>query len=923
MTVHRIAPCVLALLAVAAPLPPHLSAPLVAQSGTAAVDIPYERHVLSNGLTLLIHEDHKAPIAAVNVWYHVGSKNERPGRTGFAHLFEHLMFNGSENYNNEYFLPIQQAGATDVNGTTNEDRTNYFQNVPTNALDLVLWLESDRMGHLLGAVDQARLDEQRGVVQNEKRQGENEPYGRVWEFLNPRLYPANHPYSWSVIGSMEDLGAARLEDVKEWFQAYYGAANAVVVVAGDVKPAEVKEKVERYFGDIPPGPPVTRQEAWIAKRTGSQRGVMQDRVPQARLYKVWNIPQWDSADGDHLTLLAHVLSTGKSSRLYKRLVYDEQIATAVSAYTDLREIGGLFVIEATARPGADLAPIEKAIDQELARLLAAGPTAAELRRVQTQARAGFVRGVERIGGFGGKSDVLAQGAVFADDPQFYKTRLRRIASATAAQVRAAGSRWLSDGVYTLEVLPFPELRTATAGADRSKPPATGSAVEAGFPELQRDTLSNGLKVVLARRTAIPQVQFDLLLDAGYAADQFGVPGTASLAMTMLDEGTRTRGSIQISDELAALGANLGAGSSLDVSAVSLEALRDRLDASLALYADVILNPSFPRADFERLKRQRLAQIAREKAEPVGMALRVLPRLLYGASHAYANPWTGSGTEASTAKITREDLVRFHRTWFKPNHATLVVVGATTMEEIRPRLERLFAGWKRGEVPVKNIGRVEPPARPTVYLMDRPEAIQSLILVGSLAPPKANPNEPSIEAMNAVLGGTFTSRVNMNLREDKHWSYGSFTFFRDARGQRPFVVYAPVQTDKTKEALVEIGKELRGIVGERPATAEELATAVASLTLTLPGAWETMGAVAATMSDIVTYGLDDRYYDTYADRVRAQSIQSVTAAAREAIQPDRLVWVVVGDRTKIEASVRELNLGEIRLIDSDGNPVGGV
>ncbi|HEU5040872.1 MAG TPA: pitrilysin family protein [Gemmatimonadales bacterium] len=909
----------LAVLAVAAPIAP-CPAPLAAQS--APIEIPYERHELPNGLTLLIHEDHKAPIVAVNVWYHVGSKNERPGRTGFAHLFEHLMFNGSEHYNQDYFYALQQAGATDVNGTTNEDRTNYFQNVPVNALDQALWLESDRMGHLLGAVTQARLDEQRGVVQNEKREGENEPYGRVWEFLNPRLYPANHPYSWSVIGSMEDLDAAKLEDVKEWFQTYYGPANATLVVAGDVKPDEVKAKVERYFGDIPSGPPVTRQEAWIAKRTGSQRGIMQDRVPQARIYKVWNIPQWDSPESDHLTLLAQVLSTGKSSRLFKRLVYDEQTATAVTAYTDLREIGGLFVIQATVKPGGDVATVERAIDQELARLLAAGPTVAELQRVKTLARAGFVRGVERIGGFGGKSDVLAQGAIFADDPDFYQARQRRIAAATPAQVRAAGSRWLSDGVYTLEVVPFPDYRTAAAGADRAALPKLGPPVEAGFPAIERDTLSNGLKILLARRTAIPQVQLDLLLDAGYAADQFGVPGTASLAMAMLDEGTRTRSAIQISDQLAGLGAGLGAGSSLDVSAVSLEALREHLDASLALYADVILNPSFPQADFERLKRQRIAQIRREKSEPVGMALRVLPRLLYGEGHAYANPWTGSGTEASTERITREDLVRFHRTWFKPDHATMIVVGATTMDEIRPKLERLFAGWRPGEVPRKNIAPVESPARPVVYLMDRPEAVQTLILAGDLAPPKANPNEPSIETMNTVLGGTFTSRVNMNLREEKHWSYGAYTFFRDARGQRPFVVYAPVQTDKTAESLTELGKELQGIVGGRPATAEELERAVASLTLTLPGAWETMDAVSATMSDIVAYGLDDRYYDTYAERVRSQTVDSVTAAARAAIQPERLVWVVVGDRSKIEAPIRALNLGEIRLIDADGNPLGG-
>jgi zinc protease len=898
-------------------------ATLIAAPRAAAqtpVTIPYERFTLPNGLTLLVHEDHKAPIVAVNVWYHVGSKNEHPGRTGFAHLFEHLMFNGSEHWDKEFQGPLERVGATDLNGTTNEDRTNYFENVPTSALDLALWLESDRMGHLTGAISQAKLDEQRGVVQNEKREGENAPYGKVWDFLTPKLYPANHPYSWTTIGSMEDLDAAKLDDVKQWFQTYYGAANAVVVVAGDIDGRTAKEKVERYFGDIPSGPPVARQEVWIAKRSGSQRGLMQDRVPQTRLYKVWNVPQWGSADGDYLTLAASALSTGKSSRLYKRLVYDEQSATDVDASLDLREIGGLFTIEAGVRPGVDAAKVEQAIDEELARFLAGGPTAAELARAKSLARAGFIRGVERIGGFGGKSDVLAKGEVFAGRPDFYTVQQRRIAQATAAQVKRSAARWLSDGVYTLEVQPFPDYTIAPKGADRSKLPAPGTPPEAEFPSLERDTLSNGLKLVLAERRSIPQVMFDLVLDAGYAADQFAQPGSASLAMSMLDEGTATRSALQISDRVAELGAELGASSRLDVSSVSLSALAERLDPSLELYADVVLHPAFRQADFERLKRQRLVQIQREKADPVGMALRIFPRLIYGEGHAYANPWTGSGTEQSVQKITRQDLVKFHQTWFKPNHATLVVVGATTLAQIKPKLERLFAGWRPGKVPEKNIAPVAPQPKPEVYLLDRPGALQTVLIAGNVAPAKANPDEPAIETMNAVLGSDFGSRLTMNLREDKHWSYGAFSFIRDARGPRPFIAYAPVQTDKTREAIIELQQELRGIVGARPVEPDELARAKASLTLTLPGSWETMAAVAGSIEEIVAFGLNDRYFDTYAEKVRAETPASVTAAAREAVLPGHLVWVIVGDRAKIEPAVRELGLGEIHLVDADGNAV---
>ncbi len=891
--------------------------PAVAQE--AKVDIPYQEIVLGNGLTLLVHEDHKAPVVAVNLWYHVGSKNEKRGKTGFAHLFEHLMFNGSENFNTDYFKVLEKLGATDLNGTTNNDRTNYFQNVPSSALDTVLWMESDRMGHLLGAIDQARLDEQRGVVQNEKRQYENEPYGLVENLITESTYPAGHPYSWTVIGSMEDLNAASLNDVREWFRTYYGPSNATIVIAGDIDAATAKAKVEKYFGSIPPGPPIAKHQVWIAKERGEHRQVLQDRVPQSRIYKVWNIPQAFSPEAHLLDLAAEVLATGKTSRLYKRLVYGDQIATDVSVYTDLREIGSQFVIVATARPGVALSKVESAIDEEMAKFLAAGPTEAELQRVKTLYMAGFLRGIERIGGFGGKSDLLAQGQVYAGDPEAYKAELKAKQSATPAQVKAAATEWLADGSFVLEILPFPEYKAAGADVDRKHVPEAATAPEPRLPDLQRATLSNGLKVILAERRETPTLEFRLLLDAGYASDQFANPGTARLAMAMLDEGTTSRTTLEISEQLDRLGARLGAGSDLDTSTVSLSALKNNLDASLALYADVILNPSFPEREFERLRNEQLAGIEREKVQPITMGLRVVPAVLYGKGHAYANPLTGSGTEASVRAIGRDALVKFHQTWFKPNNATLVVVGDTTLAELRPKLEALFSGWKQVVTPKKNVATADQ-AAPAVYLIDKPGAIQSFVFAGNIAPPKSNPDEIAIEALNTILGGAFVSRINMNLREDKHWSYGAGSFVFGARGQRPFLAYAPVQTDKTSDSMTEMNRELRDILRIRPVTAEEIATTKDNMTLSLPGSLETKQAVADALGELVRYGLPDDYYRTFPGKVRALDSRALATAAERLIHPDHLVWVVVGDLSKIENGVRALQFGELRRVDADGQLV---
>jgi zinc protease len=891
-----------------------------ASAQTSGIDIPYERFTLDNGLTVIVHEDHKTPVVAVNVWYHVGSKNEKPGKTGFAHLFEHLMFNGSENFDNDYFQVVERLGATNLNGTTNEDRTNYFQDVPTSALDTVLWMESDRMGHLLGAVGQAKLDEQRGVVQNEKRQGENQPYGKADELIVAATFPAGHPYSWSVIGSMEDLDAASLDDVREWFQTYYGPSNAVVVLSGDIDVPTAREKVQKYFGAIPPGPPVARHSAWVAKREGSHRQVLEDRVPQARVEKIWNMPPAFTEDQVLLDLVSDILGSGRTSRFYKRLVQSDQLATSAQAFIDSREIGGLFYIQGTARPGVELAAVERALDEELAWFLRDGPSAEEVERIRTRYFANFVRGVERVGGFGGKADVLARGEVFAGDPGAYKKTLEIVKNMTADSLKESARRWLSDGDYILETHPFPALKPTGSDADRGKVPEPGPAPSFRLPDFQRLTLSNGLKVVLAERHEIPVVNFSLVVDSGYASDKFAVPGTARLAMEMFQEGTRNRTNDEIAEELDGLGAQLTAGASLDAATVTLSALKEKLEPSLEIYADVILNTAFPEAEFQRLKTQMLAAIQREKAQPNQMALRVLPAILFGKDHAYGNPFTGSGTEASVRSITRDRLAAFHETWFRPNNATLIIVGDTSLREIQPAIERLFGEWLRREVPRKDIAAVPHPERSVVYLIDRPGAIQSTILAGDVAPPRTDPNHIANETMNEILGGSFVSRINMNLREDKHWSYGASTVLVRTAAQQLFLTVAPVQTDKTKESMAEVDKELRGILRDKPPARQELDTAKDQQTLSLPGSRETARAVLNTIAEIERFRLPDDYYETYPSRVRDLTLQDISAAAERVIHPNQLVWVVVGDRSQVEAGVRELNFGEVRVIDADGNPV---
>jgi len=878
-------------------------------------EIKYESFKLDNGLTVIVHEDKKVPMVAVNVWYHVGSKNEKLGKTGFAHLFEHLMFNGTENYNNEYFEPFEKIGSTDQNGTTNSDRTNYFQNVPTNALDLALWMESDRMGHLLGVVDQEKLDEQRGVVQNEKRQGENQPYGKAFTRISESAFPKGHPYSWSTIGSMDDLDAASLEDVQDWFKTYYGPNNAVLALAGDIDLETAKLKVAKYFGDIPSGPPLIKPEKWIAKRSEEKREVMFDDVPQARIYKIWNVPERDTEAAAHFDLASSVLVGGKNSPLYKELVYEKQIATSVSSFYYDREIAGMFFIVADVVAGVDPADVESAMDDVMATFIKRGPNPKLLKAEKTKILAGFIRGIQRIGGFGGKSDLLATCQTYTGDPGCYQKNAAYLDAVTPSKMKATFAEWIDDTPYVLTILPTDKYTVGETDLDRSSGvPYPTQKVEFQFPKLQTATLSNGAKVVLAQREGVPLVEMNFQFNFGYAQENNDELGYTNFMMGMLNEGTKKYSSLEFDEVLDSLGSNLGFGSGLDTSVASLSSLKANLSQTLDLAKEALINPTFPEKEIERIKKETLAGIIQEENRPASIAYRNIGKLLYGEEHPYGKPLTGSGISETISSITRANIMDVHNRAINSAHLTFAVAGDIEMKELVDLLESKFGDWSaNSDLSLKTLTTVELPDNRTVYLIDKPNAQQSYIVAGQLLPPSATDEEIEIDYMNYAIGGSFTARLNMNLREDKSWSYGVRTRLGDAKGQRAMLVTAPVQTDKTSESMAEIVKEYADYLSTKPITQDELAKGKASKTLRLPGQFETLGALKGGVSGIVTYDRDLDYLDQLPALLDEPSLNQVQAKAQKYIKPNQWTWLIVGDLSKIEEPIRALNLGEVKVI----------
>ncbi|MFC7500335.1 M16 family metallopeptidase [Enterovirga sp. GCM10030262] len=905
------------------------------------VDIPYEGFTLDNGLKVIVHEDRKAPIVAVSIWYNVGSKDEPPGKTGFAHLFEHLMFNGSENAPGEFFEPLQKIGATDVNGTTWFDRTNYFETVPRAALETVLFLESDRMGHLLGAVTKENLDNQRGVVQNEKRQGDNQPYGLVEYAQLDALFPDGHPYRHSTIGSMADLDSASLDDVKQWFRDNYGPNNAVLVLAGDIDAAEARPLVEKYFGDIPRGPVNEPAQAAVPTLDAPVTEVMKDRVATTRLYRDWVVPGLLDPESVPLDVAAAVLGGLASSRLDNELVRQDQTAVSVSANLQRFHRLSMFEVQVDVKPGADADQVARRLDAIIAEFIRTGPTEDEVRRVAVSEVAGRIKGLEQVGGFGGKAVALAEGALYAGDADFYKDQLLLYSQVTPESVRAAMQKWLTRPVYALRVVPgerdaYEEAKASQGGSahgpryyrtpaagekplapmprgfaqvDRSELPEVGPIADLDFPEVERATLSNGIGVAFARRTAVPVVLVSMQFDAGYAADPDNRQGLQSLMAGLMDEGTTSMDSRELAEARERLGAGISVAPSLDRTTATLSALRPNLGASLDLMADIVKNPAFQPSEIERLRAQQLAGISSELTEPMGIALRTLPPLLYGERHPYGTPLTGSGTADDVAAITRDDIVAAHRSWIRPDNAEIFVVGDTTLAEIMPMLEARFGEWTPPAVAkgAKSFAGPIAPAQPRIVLIDRPQSPQSLILAGTVMPVAGTDELATLLAANDVLGGQFLSRLNMEIRENKGWGYGAYGIVNRVEHEVPYIVYAPVQTDQTGPSIAALREQMNAFLATRGTTQEELGRTISGNIRELPGSYETSGAVLGAMQGNALYDRPDDYQDTLASRYRSMTAADLDRAARAAIDPANLVWVVVGDAAKVRPQLEALGL----------------
>lgn len=918
-----------ALLALAGALSlPAWSAPAAPPAGAVSTEagrlaIRHEKVTLANGFEVILVEDHRLPLVAFNLWVHAGPRNEAKGQTGFAHLFEHLMFAGSRHVpRGEYDKYVDAAGGTDANGSTNFDRTNYFFTLPSNQLEKGLWLKADMLGWMIDEVDSVALANQQDVVRNERRQTtENQPYGIVEEAKYHALYPEGHPYRAAVIGSHADIQSIQLQDVKAFARTYYRPNNATLVLAGDFDPVQAKALVQKYFGTLKAGPKPPEVKVAMPEITKERRLVVRDRIELSRLNLAWHTPAMYQAGDAELDVAAHVLGGGKASRLYGLLVRDKQLAQSVHVGQDSQSLSSVFDIEVVARPGASLDEIETLVDAELARLAAEPPTAAEIAQARAVIETQVLQRMEKVTSL---ADLVNHYNQMAGDPGYLGQDLARYAALSPAAVSAAVAHWLGknrrvalqalpgEQVLAPEV-PTPPMPTKAAKGEReamnaaepwrNKPPAAGKAKPLALPAAQSFTLANGLTVIHSPKPGLPLVSASLVLRAGQAVNPADKPGLAGFVAAMLPEGSTTRSAQQIAESLAALGATLTAQGGAEDARLDFSGRKAAARDGLALLADVALNPAFAAPDIERVKAQRLAALAQQREQADLLASVVGNRAVYGEGHPLAA--NALGTEASLQAVDAAALRGFWQAHYRPERAALVVAGDLTEAELRALVEPLFGAWQgHGAAPVV---APLPPARPIAartVLVDKPGAPQTALAVVAPGPTAAVPDVASLKVMNAALGGLFTSRINNQLREVKGYTYGIYSGYTLGRERGQFGIRGSVRTDVTGAALVDMWKEIAGMRA-KPMGAAELNRVRNAQLLSLPGLFDTNGAVVGGYAGNWSTGQPLSAITELPAKYAAVTSASALKAAQQHLDPARLIVIAVGDQAKVQPQLEAL------------------
>lgn len=878
------------------------------------LDIQYERFTLDNGLTVLVHSDHSVPTVFVGMWYGVGSKDEPEGKSGFAHLFEHLMFQSSENRDGEYLTPFTDAGAVGMNGTTSEDRTNYFATIPTGALDMALWMESDRMANFLGAVTQDVLDEQRSVVENEKRQAETKPYGQSYNRVRSGIYPVDHPYRHVPIGSMEDLNAASLEDVQEWFKTYYGGSNAVLVLAGDVTLEDAKTKVQHFFNEAPPGKPLSRTKQWVPSIPYDRVEHMYDRVGSTVIFRAYAIPGLNAKETALFPLITESLFDNKNAPIRKRLVDELQLATDVTSFVIPRTMSGEIVIVVDLRSGANPDEVISVIDDEISAFISNGPDVEIVDSAKLESLLAQMGAIESMSGVG---FLLAEGQLYSNEPLFINKKLQWTRSATPEELRDIAGQWLARNYYQLTVEPFPKYIEGESVADRSAIPEVTEVGGINFPETRTTTLKNGMKVVVANRGSVPLVDVWISFDTGITAAPADAPRIGSYVFRLLDKGTENSDASKLARAMAKIGMSPLMYEGQERSTFRWKILRSKLADSLGLAAEMLATPSFPQDELDSIKAQQLNVLATLEKAPANAADSLFRRAIYGVDSPVGQVWTPGLVE----QVAISDLRDFHSNEIAPDNMTVYMIGNIGFEEATAAIDEAFSSWTTQSNSARQRIGDAPAAEPRVILVDYPGAASSLITAGHSIPAFDPDTWNEMEIMNWILGGNFESRLNMNLREDKGWSYGYHsTIRRNASGDMFIQAKGKVQSDKTKESMQEILKEFESFLSNKPATDVEVERAKLNLTRSLPGTFSVNHGFLSSMVSSDTFGLPLDYEERTAERVLRVSTNGVNARARALIKPEKLTWLVVGDLDEFEEEVRSLNLGPVEVWDAFGNSV---